>query len=244
MLSRRSLGVPSRKDKPPDIWDTHGKSGNVFVNPPASSSPYPGGFNPWIPNVREDTLPHVTSERQNSDTALHGRFRIFILTNSLTQQRSLVGRWDSKLRYALVHNFPRMLSYGSKKCTWLILWMISNLRVLSQELLGQTLSCSMRELLQHWTESSRCPLQEKGQSGGNESSKRRPLPPRRTDRSLTWSTSTSGSLGPMILSRIMRTYSQLFFEKMIFRNSVGIGTKFYCLWRKSHLMTFWKACTN
>ena len=37
MLSR-SLGMPSRKTKPPDIWDTHGVSGNVFVNPPASSS--------------------------------------------------------------------------------------------------------------------------------------------------------------------------------------------------------------
>ena len=46
MLSR-SVGMPSRNDKPPDIWDTHGISGNVFVNPPASSSaPYPGGFNP------------------------------------------------------------------------------------------------------------------------------------------------------------------------------------------------------
>ena len=47
MLSR-SFGMPSRNDKPPDIWDTHGISGNVFVNPPASSSsPYPRGFNPW-----------------------------------------------------------------------------------------------------------------------------------------------------------------------------------------------------
>ena len=47
-------GMLSRKDKPPDIWDTHGISGNVFVNPPtSSSSPYPGGFNPWIPNVTE-----------------------------------------------------------------------------------------------------------------------------------------------------------------------------------------------
>ena len=64
MLSR-SLGMPSRSDKPPDIWDTHGISGNVFVNPPASSSsPYPGGFNPWISNVSEHTSPHVTSERQ------------------------------------------------------------------------------------------------------------------------------------------------------------------------------------
>ena len=60
----------SRNDKPPDIWDTHGMSGNVFVNPPASSSPFPGGFNPWISNVTEDTSPHVTSERQNPYTTL------------------------------------------------------------------------------------------------------------------------------------------------------------------------------
>ena len=60
--------------KPPDIWDTHGISGNVFVNPPASSSsPYPGGFNSWISNVTEDTSPHVTSERQNTDTTLDPR---------------------------------------------------------------------------------------------------------------------------------------------------------------------------
>ena len=41
MLSR-SLGMPSRKNWPPSIWDTHGISGNVFANPTASSSaPYP-----------------------------------------------------------------------------------------------------------------------------------------------------------------------------------------------------------
>ena len=44
---RRMLSRPgrmlSRNDKPPDIWNTHGISGNVFVNPPASSSSrYPG----------------------------------------------------------------------------------------------------------------------------------------------------------------------------------------------------------
>ena len=31
-------GLLSRTDEPPDIWNTHGISGNVFVNPPASSS--------------------------------------------------------------------------------------------------------------------------------------------------------------------------------------------------------------
>ena len=73
MLSRPGRML-SRKDKPPDIWDTHGKSGNVQVNPPASSSsPYPGGFNPWISKVTEHISPHVTSERQTPDTTLDPR---------------------------------------------------------------------------------------------------------------------------------------------------------------------------
>ena len=47
MLSR-SLGMPSRNNGPPSIWDTHGISGNVFANPTASSSaPYPQESNPW-----------------------------------------------------------------------------------------------------------------------------------------------------------------------------------------------------
>ena len=66
--------ILGRKDKPPDIWDTHGVSGNVFVNPLASSSsPYPQGLNPWISNVSEHTSPHVLSERQTPDTALDPR---------------------------------------------------------------------------------------------------------------------------------------------------------------------------
>ena len=64
MLSR-SLGMPSRNDGPPSIWDTHGVSGNVFANPTASSSaPYPQESNPWVSNVSEHTSPHVMSESQ------------------------------------------------------------------------------------------------------------------------------------------------------------------------------------
>ena len=66
MLSR-CLGMPSRNDRPPSIWDTHGVSGNVFANPTASSSaPYPQESNPWISNVSEHTSPHVMSESQTS----------------------------------------------------------------------------------------------------------------------------------------------------------------------------------
>ena len=61
MLSRPG-GMLSLNDEPPDIWNTHGFSGYVFVNPLASSSsPYPGVFNPWISDVTEDTSPHATS---------------------------------------------------------------------------------------------------------------------------------------------------------------------------------------
>ena len=34
-------------------------------------------------------------------------------------------------------------------------------------------------------------------------------------------------LGPTILSRVMQTYLQLFFDMMIFRNSIENGTEFY-----------------
>ena len=64
MLSR-SIGMPSRKDGPPSIWDTHGISGNVFANPSTSSSaPYPQESNPWGSDVSEHTSPHVMSENQ------------------------------------------------------------------------------------------------------------------------------------------------------------------------------------
>ena len=47
MLSH-PFGVPSRREGPPSIWDTHGISGNVFANPDASSSaPHPQELNPW-----------------------------------------------------------------------------------------------------------------------------------------------------------------------------------------------------
>ena len=64
MLSR-SVGMLSRNGRPPSIWDTHGFSGNVFVNPSASSSaPCPQEFNPWISNASEHTSPHVMSGSQ------------------------------------------------------------------------------------------------------------------------------------------------------------------------------------
>ena len=64
-MLRRSLGMPSRNNAPPSIWNTNGISGNVFANPTASSSgPHPQESNPWISNVSEPTSPHVMSDSQ------------------------------------------------------------------------------------------------------------------------------------------------------------------------------------
>ena len=61
MLSR-STGMPRRKKGLPDIWDTHGISGNVFANPRASSSaPYPQELNQW--NSSEEPLHSSTVEK-------------------------------------------------------------------------------------------------------------------------------------------------------------------------------------
>ena len=65
MLSR-SVGMPTRNDKPPDIWDTHGVSGNVFLKPPASSSaPYPQF------SIRGAPMYQYTHHRMSRVTAKH-----------------------------------------------------------------------------------------------------------------------------------------------------------------------------
>ena len=69
MLSR-SVGMPSRREGPPSSWDTHGISGNFFVNPVASSSaPYPQELNPWSSRTEEPLHSSTVekSERQTQD---------------------------------------------------------------------------------------------------------------------------------------------------------------------------------
>ena len=55
-MLRHSFASPRRKEGLPNIGDTHGISGNVFANPPASSSaPYPKEFNPWKNHWKTDS---------------------------------------------------------------------------------------------------------------------------------------------------------------------------------------------
>ena len=67
MLSR-SLGMPSRKDGPPSIWDRHGVSGNVFASPVASSTaPCPQELNPWSSHMSEP-IHSSTAEKNDNQT--------------------------------------------------------------------------------------------------------------------------------------------------------------------------------
>ena len=64
----RSVGMPSRRKGPPSIWDTHGISGNVFVNPDASSTaPYPQELNPWSSGISEQ-IHSSTAEKSENQT--------------------------------------------------------------------------------------------------------------------------------------------------------------------------------
>ena len=72
MLSR-SFRVPSRREGPPSIWDTHGISGNVFANPDASSSaPYPQELHQWNSSIEEPLHSSAVekSERQEQNQDL------------------------------------------------------------------------------------------------------------------------------------------------------------------------------
>ena len=51
-MLRQSFVSPSRREGLPSIWDTHGISGNVFVDPPAfSSALYPQELNQWNSSI-------------------------------------------------------------------------------------------------------------------------------------------------------------------------------------------------
>ena len=53
-MLRHSFITPSRRETPPSIWDRHGISGNVSVNPDASSTAlYPQELNPWSSHMSE-----------------------------------------------------------------------------------------------------------------------------------------------------------------------------------------------
>ena len=62
------MGMPSRKNAPPSVWDTHGISGNVFADPVASTAaPYPKELNSWSSGLSEP-IHSSTAEKDENQT--------------------------------------------------------------------------------------------------------------------------------------------------------------------------------
>ena len=65
-MRSRSIGMPRRREGPPSIWDTHGKSGNVLANPDASSTaPYPQELNPRSSGISEPFHSSTAEKSEN-----------------------------------------------------------------------------------------------------------------------------------------------------------------------------------
>ena len=80
MLSR-SVGMPSSKDGPASIWDTHGIAGTVFANPHASSSaPYPQELNQWNSSLEEPL--HSSTAEKSERTRTRSRSEMPVWTVS------------------------------------------------------------------------------------------------------------------------------------------------------------------
>ena len=97
MLSR-SIGMPSRREGPPSIWDTHGISGNFIANPVASSTaPYPQELNPWS-SGREEPIHSSTVEKSEKQTPVQ-------------DQRCHPSEGDSFLKMGQTNNDCRFLHW-------------------------------------------------------------------------------------------------------------------------------------
>ena len=96
-----SIGMPSRREGLPSIWDTHGKSGNVFANPVASSSaPYPQELNPWS-SGREEPLHSSTVEKSEKQTPVQDQR---CQSGPSAKSSVIPGEGDSLMNYGRTNN--------------------------------------------------------------------------------------------------------------------------------------------
>ena len=251
--------VPSRREGPRSIWDTHGISRNVFENPDASSSaPYPQELHQWK-SSNEELLHSSTVEKserpeQNQDQRCQsGQSAKDSVILSGGDSSKNYGADQQRLQISDLH-FDKFLTpatfacwkirFKTEVCTcygsnamdqrsgvgWFSGW--NEIFVIySWYFNAEFLKYLVRGLLQHWTKSSIIPTTKE------ESVWRNKRPRKRTvsfvaGRLLTWSAITFGSLEPTILSRTTPTCSLIVFEMTIFRNSILSGTEFYLFMTK------------
>ena len=203
-----------------------------------------------IRDASQDRQPEIQSSvvRENfqrimGQTNIACRFQIFISTNSPTPATFACWKIRFKTEVCTCSQFPTETMHWIK-----VVEMVDSVDDLKSSSSVRGIRMPYFEVLDARIASARNRIIHNSQFKRS-SVWRNKKPKKRTvsfveDRSLTWSTSTSGSLEPTVPFRIMPTYLLLVFEMTIFRNSIQSGMEFYYQWRKSHLMTSWKDCTN
>ena len=125
----RSSGMPSRREGPPSIWDTHGISGNVFVDPVASSSAhYPQELNPWSSEraepIHSSTVEKSEKQTQNQDHRCQsGRSAKSSVIPSEGDSLKNYGAHQQRLQISDLH-FDKFLTPATFAC-WKIRFTIS-----------------------------------------------------------------------------------------------------------------------
>ena len=246
MLSR-SLGMSSRNNGPPSIWDTHRISDNVFcrsngvffstlsVRVRRSLLYRNTHHHMWwgkathqfrIRDASQDRQPEIQSSLVREDFQ-----RIMVQTNNDCRSQIFFGKFPTPATFV-----SWQIRFKTEVCTCSQFYTEAMLRIKEVEMVDSVddlkSSCSVRgirmpdsEVLDAKIAPALNRIIHNTQFKRNVSLWRNKQPKKRTvsfevDRSLTWSTSTSRSLEPTILSRIMPTYSLLVFEMTIFRNSI------------------------
>ena len=142
-MLRHFFVSPRRKEGPPSIWDTHGISGNVFVNPPAfSSALYPQELNQWNSSIEEplhsSTVEKSERSQQDQDLRCQSGPSDSLKNYVADQQRLQISDlhfdkfltpatfayWKIRFKFenVLVLKLLRKQCNGSKKWRWLIQW--------------------------------------------------------------------------------------------------------------------------
>ena len=118
-MLRCSFGMPSRREGPPSIWDTHGFSGNFFVNPVASSSaPDPQELNPWS-SGREEPLHSSTVEKSEKNTRSRSEMPVWTVSQKfchLKWRRLFKELWGRPTTTADLRSSFRQIPYTSHVC--------------------------------------------------------------------------------------------------------------------------------
>ena len=257
MLSR-SIGMPSRREGPPSIWDTHGISGNVFANSVASSSaPYPQELNPWS-SGRVETIRSSTAEKNENQTpdqdprCQSGQSPKNSVIFSEGDSSKNYGADQQRLQISDLHfdKFPTPATFACWKirfktevCTCsqfpteAMLWIkevvmvdsvddfmssssIRGIQMPNFEVLDARIASALNRIIHNSHFKRRISLEEQKAQKQDRFLRGRQIA--YLDLRLL-----PGHWNPTILSRTMPTYSLLFFEIMIFRNSIQSGTEFY-----------------